>query len=189
MVGTRRGAVAAGVQERQQVAFRRDRQLGVLGHAPAITEIAGATGVPVPDTANIYFEAGEQLRIADLTAKAATIATTDQYDRLAVVQAVTQLEAAQAAFSIAAIAAGGTGAWRAAQGGQLDRVQATLDEVAGEGTLTLSRLLVAAGQLGEAAASLSAPSASPRKARRPGRATRAPSGSPPARKLASSPRS
>ena len=60
---------------------------------------------------------------------------------------------------------------------------------AGEGTLTVSRLLVAAGQLSELAAAPAAPSASARTGRAAGPARSAASGSLPARKPARPPRS
>ena len=108
----------------------------------------------MPDAARTYLAIGDQLRIADLAAKAGAIATPDYYDRLAVAQALSQLAAAQAAFTRDAIRArdaGGLEAWLARQGDRLGRVRAMLEEIAGEGTLTVSRLLVAAGQLGDLA--------------------------------------
>ena len=90
------------------------------------------------------------MRIADLAAKAGAIATPDYYDRLAVAQALSQLAAAQAAFTRDAIRArdaDGPDGWLARQGDRLGRIRAMLEEIAGEGTLTVSRLLVAAGQL------------------------------------------
>ena len=46
-------------------------------------------------------------------AKATAIPASDQYDRQAIAQAISQLGAAQAAFTRSAIAAGGVEAWRA----------------------------------------------------------------------------
>jgi glutamate dehydrogenase len=158
-------------------------RLQVLGCGPAITEIAQATGRPLAATAGIFLDIGERLRIADLVAKGSAIPSTDPYDRLAIAQAIGQLAAAHAAFTHAAIRAGGTEAWLAGQGNRIDRVKATVQEVAGESTVTLSRLLVAAGQLSEVAAAAGL-SASARKARTAGPARFAASGSPPARKLA-----
>ena len=98
-------------------------------------------------------------------AKAGAIATPDYYDRLAVAQALSQLDAALAAFTGQFIRASGgeVEAWLAGQGDRLGRVKATLEEIAGEGTCTVSRLLVAAGQLSDlAAAGPAAPSPSAR---------------------------
>ncbi len=167
-------------------------ELGVLGLAPAMTEIAEATGTPVPDVARLYLAIGEHLHLADLAAKADAIATPDYYDSLAVAQARAQLEAAQADLTREAIRQGAADAeaWLARQGERLARVRTMLQEIAGEATLTVSRLLVAAGQLGDvAAAHPAAPSASPRRGRAAPRSKSAASGSLPARKPARQPRS
>jgi glutamate dehydrogenase len=166
--------------------------LDVLGLAPPITGIAEATRTSVPQAAGAYVAIGEHLRIADLAAKAAAIPTPDYYDRLAVAQALGQLEEAQAAFTRQALRAdpGGVEAWLAGQGDRLGRVRMTLEEIAGDKTCTVSRLLVAAGQLNELAAEASAaPSASARRARAAGRSRPAANGSPSARKPARRPRS
>ena len=135
---------------------------------------------------------GEHLRIADLAAKANAIATPDYYDRLAVAQALAQLDDAQAVFTRQALRADADGieAWLAGQGDRLARVRGTLEEIAADKTCTVSRLLVAAGQLNDLAAEASAaPSASARRGRAAGRAKSAASGSPSARKPARRPRS
>ncbi len=127
-------------------------RLEVLAQAPAITEIAHATGKPVPETARIFFEIGERLGIDDLARGGAAIATADQYDRLAIAQVLDRLAAAQATFTREAIRAGDWKAWSASQGDRIARVRQTLEEAAGGGTLTVSRLLVAAGALDDLAA-------------------------------------
>ena len=162
-------------------------RLGVLALAPSMTEIGEQTGTPVPDVARLFLAIGEHLRLADLGAKADTIPTPDYYDRLAVAQAKGELESAQAAFTRDAIRQGAADAdsWLTEQGERLGRVRATLEEIAGEGTLTVSRLLVAAGQLGDvAAARPGAPSASPTKGPKGPRSKSAANGTPPAHKPA-----
>jgi glutamate dehydrogenase len=129
-------------------------RLGVMAQAPAIADIAEAMGYPVPETARMFLDIGERLRIDDLAARGAAIATTDPYDRLAIAQALAQLAAAQAVFTREAIGAGGSEAWLAGQGKRLDAVQRRLADAAGESALTLSRLLVAAGALGDLAAGM-----------------------------------
>ena len=126
-------------------------RLDALAYAPAVTEIALALGRPVPETARVYFEIGERLRIDDLAGRGAAIATADQYDRLAIAHALAQLAAAHAAFAREAILVGGTGAWYAGHGDRLDRTERTLAEAAAQGTLTPSRLSVAAGALSDLA--------------------------------------
>jgi glutamate dehydrogenase len=167
-------------------------ELGILALAPPMTEIGEATGTPVPDVARLYLAIGEHLHLADLGARADAIPTPDYYDRLAVARARGQLDTAQAAFTRDAIRQGAEEAepWMAAQGERLGRVRAMLQEIAGEGTLTVSRLLVAAGQIGDvAAAGPGAPSASPRTGQKARRSRSAASGTQPARKTARRPRS
>ena len=165
--------------------------LDVLELALAITEVAHASNSPVPEAARIFLVLGDRLHIADLTAKAGKILTSDYYDRLAVAQALNQLGKSQADLARAAIRAQGAAgieAWLEQQGPRLARVIATLEQISNEETLTLSRLLVAAGQLQDVAgaASAAAPSASARPARTGDRAKSAASESRPARKRAPS---
>jgi glutamate dehydrogenase len=166
--------------------------LDVLGLAPPISSIARETGVQVARAARAYLAIGEHLRLADLADKAVTIPTPDYYDRLAVGRALSQLVAAQAAFAREAIRTGGgeVETWLAAEGARLDRIKGSLEDIAGEGALTVSRLLVAAGQLSDLAAALPAgPSASARTGRTADRAKSAASETRPARKPAPPPRS
>ena len=169
-------------------------ELDVIGQAPQITEIAAQTEAPVAEVARIHLAIGDQLRFTELAARASAIATPDTYDRLAVAQALAQLAAAQAAFTRDAIHAAGVPdtaeAWAARQGPMLARVKDTLNEIAGEGTLTVSRLMVAAGQLGEIADAISAArSASTTKGRAGDPRRSAASGSRPVRRSAPAPRS
>jgi glutamate dehydrogenase len=127
-------------------------RLEVLAQAPAITEIAHATGEPVPETARIFFEIGERLGIEDLARRGAAIATADQYDRRAIAQVLDQLAAVQAAFTREAIGAGGAQAWFASRCDRLARARQMADDMAGEGGLSLSRLMVAAAAFNDLAA-------------------------------------
>jgi glutamate dehydrogenase len=125
--------------------------LELLGFAPSITEIAKEAKAPVAAAAQIYLAIGEHLHISELASKAAGIATPDYYDRLAVAQALNKLAAAQVAFTRSAIgsAHGDVEAWVALQGDRFARVRTMLAQIAGEGPLTVARLLVAAGQLSD----------------------------------------
>jgi glutamate dehydrogenase len=144
-------------------------RIEVLKLAPAITVIAAETGVPAPAAAAAYLTIGAKLRARDLAVKAAAIAAPDYYDRLAIAQALTQLADAQARLTRRALRAVPSGSraltetWLRQQGERFDRVERTLEEVAIERSLTIARLLVAAGQLAELAAAMTgAPAASPR---------------------------
>ena len=127
-------------------------RLTVLEQVPAIAEIARETGADVQGAARIFLEIGQRLGIGDLAGRGAAIAAPDRYDRLAIAKALGQLAAAHAAFTREAIRTGGSEAWSAAQGERLARVERILGEAVGHGTLTLSRLAVAAATLGDLAA-------------------------------------
>jgi glutamate dehydrogenase len=165
--------------------------LDVVELAPAITEVAQASNSSVPEAARIFLLLGDRLQIAELTGKAGKIVTSDYYDRLAVAQALNQLGKSQGDLARAAIRAQGVAgieAWLESQGPRLARVIATLEQISKEETLTLSRLLVAAGQLQDVAgaATAAAPSASARPGQTGGRAKSVASENRPARKRAPS---
>src|SRR5262249_44305589 len=111
--------------------------------------------------------------------------------RLAVAQALNKLAAAQVAFTRSAIRSAQVGAeaWLAVQGDRFARVRTMLPEIAGEGPLTVARLLVAAGQLSELMeAEPVAPAAGASTGGAVGRSKSAASGNPPARRRARLPR-
>jgi glutamate dehydrogenase len=128
--------------------------LPLLARAPAIGEIAQAAGQPVADAARIFFALGERLRIDDLAGRGSAIATTDPYERQAVGRALAQLADARVAFTRAAIDDGGSGAWIARRRDRLARVERAVTEAAGDGALTLARLLVATGALNDLASEM-----------------------------------
>jgi glutamate dehydrogenase len=163
--------------------------LDVLQLAPAINEVAWATGSAIVEAAHVFLALGDRLRLAELSTRAGKIATPDYYDRLAVAQALNQLGTSQALLAEAAIRAGSGDslpAWLEQQGPRLARVIGMLELIASEGTLTLSRLLVAAGQLNDVAgvASAGAPSTSARSARTEDRSRSAASETRPVRRRA-----
>ena len=131
--------------------------LDVLAEVPAITAIAADTGAPQATAAAIFFALGERLGTRDLGVRAMALSATDYYDRLAITQALLQLADAQGRLTrsvllaIASGAARDVEAWLAGRSARFDRVLGTLREVAGEGVLTVARLLVVAGQLAEIA--------------------------------------
>jgi glutamate dehydrogenase len=127
-------------------------RLGAVAQAPAVTEIARTTGQAVPEAARVYFDIGARMLIDELSRRGGSVATADPYERQAINRALEQLAAAQVSFTRAAIRAGGSAAWLAGQGERFERALRTTHEAAGEGALTLSRLVVAAGALNDLAA-------------------------------------
>jgi glutamate dehydrogenase len=126
-------------------------RLNNLAQAPAIAEIAQAAGQAVPEAARVFFQIGERLGIDDLHGRGTAIAAADPYDRLAIAQALGQLAAAQAAFTHEALQCDGSGAWIAARGDRLLRVEQMLADAVRDGALTVSRLVVAVGALSDLA--------------------------------------
>jgi glutamate dehydrogenase len=126
-------------------------RLEVLAQAPAIAEIAEATGRSMPDAARVFFGIGERLGIDDLAERGAAIATSDRHERRAIARILDRLAATEAAFTREAIMAGGCEAWFASQGDRLSRARRLLADAAGESSLTLSHLVVAADALDAAA--------------------------------------
>src|SRR5690606_10262427 len=119
---------------------------------PTIGAIAGETGATVEEAARIHFEIAHRLRLDDLAARGAAIATADRFDRLAIAKALDQIAAAHTRFTRPALRAGGTERWLAAQGDRPARVERIFEEAAGHGAaLTLSRLAVAAAALADLA--------------------------------------
>jgi glutamate dehydrogenase len=162
--------------------------LEVVGLAPSIVEVAAATGRPLLDAARAFLAAGDEFHIPDLVAKAGAIATSDTYDRLALAQAVGRFTVAQTRFAKAALRAESLEAWQAAQRAN-GKSGAMLAEIAGEGTPTVSRLLVAAGVVSELAeAARHAPSALARRRRAADRSKLVSSESPRSRTRARAPR-
>ncbi len=113
-----------------------------------ITEIAHAPWAAGAKTARVLFEIGERLAHRRSDARGAAIATADEYDRLAI------------AHVLAPAGGGAAQPSRARPSGPADRrpgpraratvsaaCERTLEEAAGQGTLTVSRLSVAAGAL------------------------------------------
>ncbi|KAB2851001.1 MAG: NAD-glutamate dehydrogenase [Hyphomicrobiaceae bacterium] len=126
--------------------------LDLIADATDITSVATRSGRTVEEVARIYWQAGEHFRIGELRAQAEALKVTDHFDRLAINATLAALWAAQSAITLEAItAANGAApsfeAWRAAQGGRLERAKRSLDEILGVDALTVSRLAVAAAHV------------------------------------------
>ena len=123
-----------------------------IGSIPALTKLAQDAKRPIGEVASVGFAAAEHLRIAELKARAANLKITDYYDRLAVGSAISTLDAAARGLTrdVLKSANGSKGdfaSWAAANGQRLTQAKAALDEIAGSGEITVSRLTVAAAQV------------------------------------------
>ncbi len=126
--------------------------LDVLGSVPALTRLAAEARRPVAEVARVEFAAAEHLRIGELKARASTLKTADYYDRLAVNGALSTLDAAARGLTRDVLkAANGAAAdfegWAKSNSQRLAQAKAGLDEIAGAGEITVSRLTVAASRV------------------------------------------
>jgi glutamate dehydrogenase len=127
-------------------------ELDLLGHAPAITRLSRETSRSIADVARIAFAAGEYLRLDEFKTRAHSLKVADYYDRLAINGAIHTLEAACRALTREVLIsqqadAFDFAAWELAHGQRLANAKAALDEIAGPGEVTVSRLTVAASQV------------------------------------------
>jgi glutamate dehydrogenase len=128
--------------------------LELIGSVPALTRLAQDSKRPVGEVAGVSFAAGEHLRIGELRARVSGLKITDYYDRLAVNGAISTLDGAARGLTRDVLKTANGGApdfatWIKANGGRLAQAKAGLDEIAGTGEITVSRLTVAAGQVRE----------------------------------------
>ncbi len=131
-------------------------RLELIGLAPEITEIAEECGRTITDTARAFYDIGDTFGLADIAADARTLAPSDYDDRLAMAQASSQILAAQHVFTRDHLRTASTlsdaknsdaKSWLATKGPRLERACAALRAMTVNGTMSVSRLTVAAGQL------------------------------------------
>ena len=140
---------AAGVPDRLA---DRLSMLELIGSVPALTRLAGEAHRKVGEVAAIGFAAAEHLRIGELKTRALSLNMADYYDRLAVNGAMNTLDAAARRLTRDVLkAANGAAAnfdsWAQANSQRLAQAKAGLDEIAGAGDITVSRLTVAAARV------------------------------------------
>jgi glutamate dehydrogenase len=132
---------------------RRLAMLPALAAASDAVLIAGRTGKPVGEAAQIYFTAASYFQIDRMVSAAGQIKVADYFDRLALDRALDAIGDAMRRIA-AEVAASGSGAaavasWVTEKAGA-ERVRQAVHEIAASG-LTLSKLSVAASMLGDLA--------------------------------------
>ena len=133
---------------------RRVAALPAMGRTIAIADLAAATGSTTETAARAQFAADDAVRLQPLCTRAEAVEVGDYYDRLALAGALSTLASASTTLARQALEAGGDPcdpvAHRIAGGDRpLARSMSMLDGLARDPTLTVSRLVVAAGQLRE----------------------------------------
>jgi glutamate dehydrogenase len=144
-----------------------------FGSIPALMKLASATGRSVETVARITYAVGDHLRLSELKARAATLKTTDYFDRLACDAALSDLDNAARRLTAEILKAGANepdfAAWQQGTGARLAAAKANLDVLASGGEITASRLTVAASQLRDLVATGSPLDATPGRSNTPAR--------------------
>jgi glutamate dehydrogenase len=133
----------------------RIANLRALASATDIALVAARTAKPVVDVAATYFAAAAFFRLDHIAASAREIRLSDYFDRLALDRAVDQIEDALRRLTADMMSAGAPGPeaverWVAAHAQDIARTRQAVHEIATSG-LTLSKLTVVAGMLGDLA--------------------------------------
>jgi glutamate dehydrogenase len=134
---------------------QRLANLPLLKAAPDIVLVADRTKHPVAEVTATYFAAEAFFRIDRIAIAAGEIAVTDYFDRLALAHALDSIGDAERRLTAAMVATSASGeaaveAWIKSHAAEVKRIRTAIHEIAGSG-LTLSKLSVAAGLLGDLA--------------------------------------
>jgi glutamate dehydrogenase len=122
-----------------------------LGSLPALIKLAASTGRSIPSVARITYAVGDHLRLSELKTRAASLKTTDYFDRLASDAAISDLDNTARRLTADIVGSGPTEpdftSWQRGAGLRLAGAKANLDTLATSGEISASRLTVAASQL------------------------------------------
>jgi glutamate dehydrogenase len=121
---------------------------------PDIALAARQAGAEIAATAKAYFAVSDAFRIPRIEEAAASLSPSDYYDQLALSRATDTIAAARRGIAVAALTANGKAAdpvasWLEAGGERVARVRERLQTLTEGGDLTVSRLSVAAGLMGD----------------------------------------
>ena len=146
VAGMRNGVLA--ITRAGTVALLNEEGYRIFGVVPHPDDL----GKPVAEVAATYFAAGAYFKLDRIVGAARGINVSDYFDRLALDRALDSIGAAERRLAAEMVANGAAGAaavevWVAARQGEVNRILAAVDEIAGSG-LTLSKLSVAASLLG-----------------------------------------
>jgi glutamate dehydrogenase len=127
--------------------------LPVLTAAPDVVLVADRTGKSVAEIAATYFAVGAFFKVDRIVDAARDLKASDYFDRLALDRALDSIGEAERRLSAQMVGNGAAGAgaldaWLLPRKGEVERIRAAVDEIAGSG-LTISKLSVAASLLGD----------------------------------------
>jgi glutamate dehydrogenase len=147
----RHGLFKAGAPERlaEKLALTEFAEM-----VPDIALAARQSGAEIVATAKAYFAVSDAFRIPRIEEAARSIAAPDYYDQLALARATDTIAAARRGIAVAALTAHGKAAdpvasWLEAGGQRVARIRERLQTLTEGGDLTVSRLSVAAGLMGD----------------------------------------
>ncbi len=134
---------------------RRIADLPAIAAAPDVVLITERADKPIPAIVATYFAAAAYFRLDRMAVAVREIKVSDYFDRLALDRALDAIGDAERRLTAAMVATGQTGpeavdAWVAPRKAEVERVRASIHQIAGSG-LTLSKLSVAASLLGDLA--------------------------------------
>jgi glutamate dehydrogenase len=132
---------------------RRIAALPALAAATDVVLVADRTQKPVAEVAATFFAAGAYFQLDRIAQAARGIKLTDYFDQLALDRALGSIAEAERRLTAEMVGNGLAGAaaveqWIAAHAGEVERIRATVHDIAASG-LTLSKLAVAASLLGD----------------------------------------
>src|SRR5207248_1758644 len=132
---------------------RRIASLPALAAATDVVLVSDRTGKPVTEVAATFFAAGAYFQLDRIAHAARGIKLTDYFDQLALDRALGSIAEAERRLTAEMVGNGMAGAaaveqWIAAHAGEVDRIRATVHDIAASG-LTVSKLSVAASLLGD----------------------------------------
>ncbi|PHP69126.1 NAD-glutamate dehydrogenase [Zhengella mangrovi] len=132
--------------------------LGAEELIPDIMLVADAAGAALDAAAKSYFGVTDLFRLGRIEDAARAIATGDYYDGLALSRAGAMIDSARRGISISVLADHGgetdpVSAWKAANEGRIHRTRERIQALLESGDLTVSRMTVAAGLMGDLAGS------------------------------------
>ncbi|MDB5586805.1 MAG: NAD-glutamate dehydrogenase [Devosia sp.] len=148
-------AQALVVQKVPAATAQRIAELGVLSFASDIALVSERSNVPVADAAEAFFAVLAQFSLWPVIEQGRTLVLSDRFERMALDRALANLLRAQRDLTADVLAAGGGSiaeritAWKAGTPG-VERSALSVGELT-QGTLTVSRLSVAAGLLADLA--------------------------------------
>ena len=125
--------------------------LPYLALMPDIVLVADATRKDLEPAARTFFAIAAHFRLSEIAARASNLQVSDYYGRLALDRALSDLAVAARRISASALKAGGVPAWSKRMGPAVERTRNAVGDIAGGSDLSVAKLAVAAGLLGDLA--------------------------------------